>query len=299
MKFAYLSVLIFSRNTPPAEDLRLIDFTLQSVAYAHELILVIPFKSDLTWNAELDLDSPLTVVRVDPSASPDSATIAGLARAAGDFIIEWQGTLSDLTVEIVKLLMEPSNFGYELVEATTRHQPRSIPLEYALANIFRPWNQPVRKTVARVYSRHAIGILLPSASAESLMAVLVAELSVKRRTIDIPANAGESATPRRRLWEALSLLSKGTKIGALMPLALASIFGVFGATSAIYALLILAIRGRAPEGWATLMVLIGLGQASILLMIGLIWSRIDALTRGLGKRHDVTAAVDTFGPKRT
>jgi hypothetical protein len=56
------------------------------------------------------------------------------------------------------------------------------------------------------------------------------------------------------------------------------------------------LNGTSPEGWTTLMVVTGLGQASILALIGMTWSRIDSLSKGLTRSHDATAEVVVFPP---
>jgi len=295
MKFAYVSVVIPSPTVPTLHDLRAIDDALKSVARAHELIVVTPFNQTATWDIAPDLKCPLTVVKVEPMSSPDRATIAGLARAAGDFVIEWRGRPEDFKEIVINQLLEPTNRGCEVVEAISPVESDHVARFYGLANAFRPRNQPVRRSTARLYSRNALSALLNSAPVEPILAILVAELPVKRETFPIGCGVAASTTPRRRLWEGLSLLSKGTKLGLVVPLTLAVLFAVFGMAVALYAVLIITIRGRAPEGWTTLMVVTGLGQASILLMIGLTWSRIDALARGLTRIPDVTASVETFG----
>ena len=44
------------------------------------------------------------------------------------------------------------------------------------------------------------------------------------------------------------------------------------------------------------MIVTGLGQASILALIGLTWSRIDSLLKGLSRPRDATAEVVVFPP---
>jgi len=295
MKLAYISVVIPTPTVPTLHDLRAVDDALRSVARAHELIVVTPFNQTTTWGTAPDLTCPLTVVTVGTTMSPDSATIAGLARAVGDFVIEWRGRQEDFTEILISQLLEPTNLGYEIVEAAPPVNFDYATRFYSLVNIFRPRNQQVSRSTARVYSRNALSALLESATTESILAILVAELPFKREAFASDCRVAASVIPRRRLSEGLSLLSKGTKLGSVVPLCLAALFGVFGITVALYALLIYLTQSRPPEGWTTLMVVAGLGQASILFMASLIWARIDAIVRGLTGKHDVTTSVETFG----
>ena len=94
-----------------------------------------------------------------------------------------------------------------------------------------------------------------------------------------------------RVGEGANLLSKGTRFGSTVPLGLAIISALFGIGAALYALAFFLLRGQTPEGWTTLMIVMGLGQAAVLVMLGLVWSRMNAMARGLSQRRDATAAV--------
>ena len=101
---------------------------------------------------------------------------------------------------------------------------------------------------------------------------------------------------RERISEGMILLMKGSRFGTVVPLALATISAVFGIFVAFYALTLYLVNDKNPEGWTTLMIVAGLGQASILALIGMTWSRIDSLSKGLTRPRDATAEVVVFPP---
>jgi hypothetical protein len=103
---------------------------------------------------------------------------------------------------------------------------------------------------------------------------------------------------RKRLAEGMSLLAKGSRFGTVIPLALATISALFGIFVTLYALILYLVDGKSPEGWTTLMIVTGLGQASVLALIGMTWSRIDSLSRGLTRSRDATAEVVVFAPEK-
>lgn len=299
MKHAYVSVVLPVREAPAAADLDLLDRMLSQQTRAHEIIVVIPYAVAPPDYDALDSAGPLSVVSTHMRATADAALVAGLARAVGDFVFEWRGGLEGLDATTVRETLELTDAGKELVEVVGRETSLVSRSFYSLVNSLRSRKVPVRKTVGRLYSRHALGQVLVSTAFEPQLDILNAELPIPRATYRSNTPNPHRGSVAERLGEGFSLLSKGTRFGSAIPLTLAVVSAVFGIGAAIYALAILLVRGRTPEGWTTLMVVIGLGQAAILAMLGLVWARIDALIRGLTRNQDVTGSVVVSAPMRS
>ena len=297
MKQAYLSLVAYVEEVPSVGTLSAIDETLALIARKHEIVIVAPYLGDpgLEFD-EADFSGPVTIVATHPRATRDAATLAGLARSVGDFVIEWHAEIARLDAATLVALLEPSDEGVELIEVAGDDSSVISRTLYRLVNSLRQRDLPVTKVIARVYSRHALGQVLAATRFEPQLNILAAELPVHRRTIRIAAQQANQAKTRQRVAEGLTLLSKGTRFGSAIPLGLAAISVAFGIGAAVYAVGILIFKGRTPEGWTTLMIVIGLGQAAILAMLGLTWTRIDSLTRGLSRNHDATASVATWAP---
>ena len=298
MKQAYVSVILpFSQKMPSSQEITALDAALKLTTREHELIFITIFNSGVA-NFEIDgLSGPLSIVYTNSISSQNSSRVAAFGRAVGDFIIEWQGTIEDLTKEAISEILDPTNNGIELVEFESSFQPSSSRVFYKFANSLRSSRIPIRKTVGRVFSRRALGQLLLGSSFEPQINVLCAELPVHRTNQTIHLNFAISPSFRERIVEGMSLLSKGSRFGTVVPLALATISALFGIFVAIYALTLYVANGKSPEGWTTLMIVTGLGQASILALIGMTWSRIDSLSKGLTRPRDATAQVVVFAPE--
>jgi hypothetical protein len=93
----------------------------------------------------------------------------------------------------------------------------------------------------------------------------------------------------------LEVVSRATKIGETLPVILAFMSGFLALSVAVYAILIYLLVGRAPEGWTTLMVAIGLGQTSVLAVLALVWTKINKIELGLKRSADVTSNVEVWG----
>ena len=110
MKQAYVSVILpFSGKVPSAREINALDAELRTSTRNHELILIDTFDSGLI-NLELnDLYGPLSIVYTNSVSSQNSSRIAAFGRAAGDFIIEWQGPTEYLTKNTILELLEPTS----------------------------------------------------------------------------------------------------------------------------------------------------------------------------------------------
>ena len=297
MKQAYVSVILpFSGRVPSSQEIAALDAALKLTTREHELIFITIFDSGVK-NFEIDgLSGPLSIVYTNSISSQNSSRVAAFGRAVGDFIIEWQGNIEYLSKEALSEMLEPTNNGIELVEFESSFQPISSRVFYKFANSLRSSRIPIRKTIGRVFSRRALGQLLLGSSFEPQINVLCAELPVQRTNQTIQLNFATSQSFRERIAEGMTLLSKGSRFGTVVPLALATISALFGIFVAIYALALYVVNGKSPEGWTTLMIVTGLGQASILALIGMTWSRIDSLSKGLTRPRNATAEVVVFPP---
>ncbi len=296
MKHAYVSAVLVLDDKPLLSEIQQLDAHLSHQSRAHEIIIVVRHGMDVSTLSDVQLEGPLTVVTTHSRSHPDSTVVAGLARAVGDFIIEWHGLPGLLDETQVASLLEPTNRGIELIEVTGVGSSRTSRAFYTIVNRLRPTNAPIRKTIARVYSRHAIGEILAATTFEPQIDILVAELPVLRNVIASNLPVTNRMSLVGRINQGVSILSKGTRFGSAIPLGLAAVSAALGVGAAIYALGILLFQGTTPEGWTTLMIVIGLGQGAILSMLGLTWTRIDSLTRGLSRSHDATAGVRVFAP---
>jgi hypothetical protein len=299
LKQAYISVILPNAGKVPSiQEIISLDNELKLATRNHELILISTVESGAIDFKFDGLSGPLSIVYTNSISSQNSSRVAAYGRAAGDFIIEWHGPIHELTEDAILELLEPTNHGTELVEFESAFQPRISRAFYGFANSLRSSRIPVRKTVGRVFSRRALGQLLLGSSFEPQISVLCAELPVQRIGKRVRVNFAENQSARERIVEGMTLLAKGSRFGTVVPMALATISAFFGIFVALYALTLYLLNGKSPEGWTTLMIVTGLGQASILALIGMTWSRIDSLSKGFTRPSDATAEVVVFAPEK-
>lgn len=299
MKHAYVSLVIPVTTLPDARTIESLDCALATQVRAHEIVVVLPYSSKgsiFESETELNVRGPVSVVTTHLRSTLDGSIVAGLARCVGDFVIEWRGPLEGVDAQLIGRILEPTDAGVELVEVDGIERSRASRLFNRMVNALRPRTAPLRRTIGRVYSRYAVQALLGAVAFEPQLDALVAELPVHRAVYTSIHENPPHAPLLQRFNNGFALLAKGTRFGSMVPLALAAASALIAVAAAIYAVGFFILRGESPEGWTTLMLLVGVGQAAILTMLGLTWTRIDAVSNGLARSPDVTAAVHVFAP---
>ena len=301
MKQSYLSLVLHWSSALEAETLRQIDRILSRVAEAHEIVIVagvddiaqIPLAS---LSGELGLASPVSVVVPRANATHDAAMLAGVSRAVGDFVIEWDSSPTAIKPSLLEDLLEATDSGAEIVELVPPSAPRQTTIFYRLANVMRPKSLPLRQSVARLLSRRAIDMMLRSNTVDPLRPLLIADSALPRVAIERHLKLGSTRSYRNKLADAIRLLIRGTRFGTYAPLVLALASALVAVAAAVYAIVIFFASGKTPEGWTTLMVFCGFGFAAVMLFLGMLWIRVDHLFRIQTRSPDETAQVIVLPP---
>jgi hypothetical protein len=243
------------------------------------------------------LSGPLTVIAAEFTATLNDLIFAGLGRSVGDFVIEWPISSNELDSRTFAAFLSHSDLGDEIIEGIPLKQSLLSRFFYKLTNLMRPSNQPIRKSLARIYSRRALNWILSANRFESHILILIAGLPFQRSTHILSAVRQPKVRIASRIREGLILLTKGSRFATVIPLFLAAISSLFAIGVAVYAIIIYFWFGSSVEGWTSTAVITGFGQAAILALTGLIWSKLDSLSKGLSARNDVTASVEVFPAK--
>lgn len=284
MKQAYVSLVLRWEPDAGADELRHIDRVLTRVARAHEIVLVCsPSERETIEGLGLlrgdRLSGPLTLVVTWNNSSREASIIAGLARAAGDFVVEWNGHPADLSEDMLGQALIATDDGFEIVEFVPERVARVSAAFFALANLFRPRTAPLRATVARLFSRRGLDNALGAADTVANRTLMVADMGLPRVTRTVAVRYRANHSYRDRQGEAFAVLLHGTSAARVLPLVASLVLATFSLGSAAFALAVFVVRGSTPEGWTTLMVVLGLGMATIIVMLTLLYERVDMLTR--------------------
>ncbi len=291
MKETYLSVVL-TRPDVTVENVRYLDETFSKIVRLHEIILVQTGSFSLDLSQE-EFHGAVTILRLNGLPSESRMRRSGLGRAAGDFIFEWRGNAEVFSADIATDYFGEIADQIELYEI----QGKVSNLEkfnLNILNLLRDPLLPIRKSIGTFYSRNMLNQIMTKSASESEIDLIIADVPVWQRghrTI----NADYSNFRNRSHF--LELLIRGTTFGAAIPFSLAGGSAAIAVGAIFYALITFLIFGKTPQGWTTLMIVIGLGQSSILILLGFIWSKLNSIHNSLSGSGDSTSGWVVHPPK--
>ena len=298
MKFAYLSFISLWSEVENEGDINKVDEMLKSLSAEHEILFIRKQSERIVDESKFDLYGPITIIDVSDIATRDEMTLCGFGRAVGDFIIEWQAPLNKVSPENLKVLLDGTNQGYEIVELSAVDQSKISKMFYSFVNLFRPANKKVAQTIGLIFSRFALSKLIAHADFDVQLKNVVADLPLSRKVVKSFDNFELRRGFTTRVRFGFILLSKGGKFGSTIPLAFACFSALLGFATVLYSLVVYFAKNKSPEGWTTLMIIFGLNFSVIMLVLSLLWSRLEAIARSLSKELDITSAVTVTPPKK-
>jgi hypothetical protein len=298
MKFAYLSFVSLWSEVENEGDINKVDEMLKSLSAEHELLFIRKQSERMIDESTFNLHGPITIIEVSDIATRDEMTLCGFGRAVGDFVIEWQAPLNKVSLENVQLLLDGTNRGYEIVELAAVDQSKSSKMFYRFVNLFRPANKKVAQTIGLIFSRFALSKLIAHADFDVQLKNVVADLPVSRKVVKSLDRFELDRAFSTRIRSGFILLSKGGKFGSTIPLAFACFSALIGLFTVVYSLVVYFAKNKSPEGWTTLMIIFGLNFSVIMLVLSLLWSRLEAIARSLSKDLDITSSISVTPPKK-
>jgi hypothetical protein len=250
---------------------------------------VILAKQDLDIYNGAGFDFPISVVRVPLESNFRSYIYPLSSRAVGDFVLVWNLPVTQFSHDILVAMLDRTELGAEIVSLSNISEVGWAKVKWRFLNSIARTFHPIVRMDATLFSRKTVEQFIHRGSITSNLPELVlADLSYPRDWI------WESYSVNTHFSESqyLRLLVNGTRLGTFIPLLLSTVSGCFALFASIYAIFIFIAQGRAPEGWTTLMVVVGLTQAGVLGMLSLIWARLDSFVRNFGKNRDETLSVN-------
>jgi hypothetical protein len=297
MKEAFVSAVVYGIESQFNRSALIeLDSMLTSIARVHEIIFVTHISKSEALLEDTHLSGSLTIIEFGSESSESEIRISALARTSGDFIIEWLGDYSTISEIQLQDALNATNSGIDVVEIVPVKSYRSTRLHLRLINTFRPESPLLRDSLARVVSRRALNQILEFSTVPYNLDVRFSDLPLSR-DVRISMTSPSSLVPiRKNSGRLFRTLVHDTRFGGMLPILLAGVSATFGLIVALYAAILYFVKGQNPEGWTTLMVVNGLGISSILVLVGLVWMKLEALLRGLDSSTQITSDVTIIGP---
>ena len=239
---------------------------------------------------------PVSLVILAPGAPSEDALRVGLGRAVGDFVVFVPAQVGIPDRAVLEGLYAGIDDGFDIVENVRPHSSALERRFFALANRQRDRHERLVPAGSRVFSRRASSYLMELSERHEPLVVLVSETGLERAEVHGRPEPIARLPARARIAKALKILATATRLSRTLPQLFAAAFVLVAASAAVFAVSIALIRGRAPEGWVTLMVLTGVGHASTMVLLGLLYMRVDELHKRTVGLRDPVAAVEVWGP---
>jgi hypothetical protein len=308
MKQAYVSLVTVAQpDVDPIrylQNLEALDALLVDAARMHETVVVaISPTAAFTqawreWAASAHVQGPVSlVISRNPSTSYEDAMLEGLARCVGDFVLEWEANLADLTSAEIEALFTVSDNGYDVVQATPHHAPPSSRAFYRVVNRYRTTSSPLGPAVGTLYSRAAIDKVVDARHAVRHRKVLVAQSGLPTASTVMEVTHPLKGHPLTRLEEALDVLITGTRVGTRLTYWLAILAAFGGLATAAYAIIAAVWKGNAPEGWVTLMIVMGLSFAAVLVTLALLGEMLSRILKEVQRESPTVVSIETLAPR--
>ena len=148
-----------------------------------------------------------------------------------------------------------------------------------------------------LYSRAAIDKVVDARHAVRHRKVLVAQSGLPTASTTMTVAHPLKGNPLTRLEEALDVLITGTRVGTRLTYWLAMLAALGGIATAAYAIIAAIWKGDAPEGWVTLMIVMGLSFAAVLVTLALLGEMLSRILKEVQRESPTVVTIETLAPR--
>jgi hypothetical protein len=289
----FVSVVIYLRNEREAavKLIRALDEYLSEHFEMAEIVIVDDASADGAGAAIAEMaDSirhPLVLIELARHCGPDTAMLAGLQQAMGDFVFELETCQPDFELDVLARLYETAAEGTDIVGASGESARLRSRLFYALINRYGNLGVPMSSERVRVVSRRALNAMLALQERVHYRKVLYAITGYPYGKLSYPPLPGRQApspSGERSVADAMNILISYSNFGPRAGLSLALLFGVFSLAAAIYTVGVFLFYRNVVSGWTTLMMLGSMGFCGVFLVLGLMGTYVSNVLAEVRRR---------------
>lgn len=249
----FVSVVIRCRNAEHRipRFLAAVDEYFDARFDAYEIVVVNDASSDQSTSVVKTvaptLHCPVSVVELAHFHGVEAAMVAGLDRAMGDFVFEFDDTYMDYPFEVLDRMYESAVNGFDVVAAAPDRLGWSLRSFYVVCNWFSGIQPPLGYERLRVSSRRALDAMLHQRERIRDRQVLYRYTGYRYLRLDYPADRSAGHRPRTSLRFALDVFFSFTDAGVRIARAL---FLFFTAVAVVAILLgIIAFINNRETPW--------------------------------------------------
>lgn len=222
----------------------------------------------------------LTVVNTSFSQGLESAMIAGLDIAIGDFVFEFDSTVMDFDPQLIMEVYRTSQKGNDIVFACpTTGQKRTSKLFYGLFNRFSNYDYKLKTQRFSVISRRGINRVKSMGAKTVYRKAVYASCGLPVQSIDykpLHSNTAVSAASKDKQELAINSLILFTDIGYKISLFLTCIMAVVLACAGIYTVVVF-LSANPVAGWTTTMLVMSFGFFGLFVVLAFVLKYLSVI----------------------
>jgi dolichol-phosphate mannosyltransferase len=240
---------------------------------AYEMVVVDDASADRSMEVIQEtaprLHGAVSVVELAHFHGVEAAMVAGLDRAMGDFVFEFDDTYLDYPFEVLDRMLDAAVSGYDVVAAAPSHLRWGLRAFYAVCNRFSGYEPPLTYERLRVSSRRALDAMLHQRERIRDRQVLYRYTGYRYLRLDYTSDPAAGHRPQTSVRFALDVFFSFTDAGVRI----ARAFVLLCATVALVAI-VLSIVARirnAETPWQLIITsIIALGFAGLYFVLAVI-----------------------------
>ncbi len=256
-----------------AHFLRAVDAALDELFDAFEIVVVNDASTDASTRVvkevASDLHGAVSVIEMAHHHGIEAAMVAGLDRAMGDFVFEFEDTYLDFPVDVLRRMYDTAVGGYDIVAAVPASVPSRTRIFYRWCNRFSSFDPPLAYERLRVSSRRAVDAMLQQRERVRYRQVLYRLTGYSYARIEYPPDARLSRGGPNDLRFALDVIFSVTEAGVRVARAFVVIFAVLAVLS-IVSSIVLSIATRETVWELILAVVVTVGFCGIFVILAVI-----------------------------
>ncbi len=305
----FVSAVVYLRDEEHrvANFLKIIDAICYERFDAYEIILVNDFSTDQTLantrETIKEVNGNVTIISLSRKHGIEQAMMAGLERAVGDFIFEFDSALIDYPVNTIIEAYNVAVTGYDIVAASpTKKTLFSSRVFYSLINKMSYLDLSLSVESFRLVTRRALNAMLNLKEKVRYRKALYAFGGYASTTVEYDS-LSNAIKPRNRSHNenfnlAISIIVAFSDVGLKVAHYIAILFLLFSGAMIGYTLFQYFFRDNIVEGWASLMILVAFGFAGIFFVLGVLGEYIGQILIEAQNRPSYTIkSVEVFKEK--
>jgi len=277
----YISVVCYLQDDSDILEhfmAKIVPYILEKFEY-YQFVFVDDFSLDDTYETTIktikELQLPASIISLSQKHGKERGLLAGLDKAVGDFIIEFDCPVIDFPINLITQSFDAIKAGNEIVII---HPEKPLNLStriyYYLFNKLSYLNEPITTERMVVMTRRALNSILSIDERVRYKKALLSLAGFPRKSIPYqPLNNSyvDKRSLSEKFFSAFENLVSYTSIGSLAPISLSILFFVFSVLMGVWVVYnYIFLENVAGVGWVSIMGFMSISFSGLFFLLGIL-----------------------------